>query len=94
MAQTSAEKLEHTEPAEWKATFAKTKRKKAVCPDRNVGESQGEREPHLGEREGDQSGKTLEERISSTVKGGRFQVGKKGQAKKAYSAEVEGSMSG
>ena len=48
------------------AAFAK--RNRAICPDREVGESQGEQEPHLGERE--------EERMDSTVKKGRFPGGK------------------
>ena len=66
-----SEKLEHTAPAEKKgvtsvpqseqvqlrrATFAKRRRNRAICPDRKVGESKGERELHLGER-GDQSGR-------------------------------------
>ena len=72
MAQASAEKLEHTGPAEKErmasvperaagkyagATLAKSKRNRAVSPEYQIeeGESQGEREPHLGEKEGDQS---------------------------------------
>ena len=39
------------------AAFAKRKRNRAVCPEYQIvrgGESQGEREPQLGGREGDQ----------------------------------------
>ena len=35
-----------------------------------------------------------EERVDSTVKEGRFQGGKRGQARRASLEEVEGSMSG
>ena len=49
-------------------------------------ESQGEREPHLGEREREREGGGSErdhgeERVSYTVKKGRFQGGKGGQAR-------------
>ena len=62
IAQASAEKLEHTGPAE-----KERKRRSRPCQkekeqsrlsrvsDHEGGESQGERKPHLGEREGDQS---------------------------------------
>ena len=60
------------------------------APNRMVGESQGGQESHLSEREGDHG----EERVDSTVKEGRFQVGKGGQIKRASLGEVEGSMSG
>ena len=50
-------------------------------PDHEGGESQGERE-HGNER------------VDSTVKEGRFQGGKGGQARRASLEEVEGSMSG
>ena len=67
MAQASAEKLDHTEPAKKKSLAIETavgkyaraaffKRKRNRAPDRKGGESQGERKPHLCEREGDQSG--------------------------------------
>ena len=62
-------------------------------PDRKVGESQGEREPHLGER-GESEREHEEERVDSTVKEGRFQGGEGGQARRASLGEVEGSMSG
>ena len=75
MAQASAEKLEHTEPADkervasvsqreqyWqerRSRLCQKKRNKGVCPEYQImgggGESQGGREPHLDEREGDQS---------------------------------------
>ena len=63
MAQASAEKLEHTGPVEkeraasmpessWQVGQSRLSR----VLDRKVGESQGEREPHLGEKEGYQGG--------------------------------------
>ena len=71
----SAEKLEHTGPAEKERVasvpqreqlastpeppLSKKKKNRAVCPEYQVmreRESQGERQPHLDEREGDQSG--------------------------------------
>ena len=79
MVQASAEKLEHTEPAEkrelpqcrresiWQerqsCLYQKEKEQSHLsrAPDREMGESQSKREPHLGEREGDQS-KSMEEK--------------------------------
>ena len=69
MVQASAEKLEHTGPAEKKRVVsmpqreqlgkytraALAKRKVNRAPDRERGESQGEREPYLGKKERDQS---------------------------------------
>ena len=56
-------------------------------PDRKVGESQGEREPHLGEKErGSQ--------VDSTVKKSRFQGREGGHAKRISLGEVGGSMIG
>ena len=58
-------------------------------------ESQGVREPHLGERE--RGGSEQEhgvERVDSTVNEGRFQGGKNEQARRASLEKVEGSMSG
>ena len=64
MAQASAEKLEHTGPAEKERVasvpqseqLANTpepplpkKKNRAVCPDHKVGESQGGRQSHLGQ---------------------------------------------
>ena len=62
-------------------------------PDRKGGESQDEREPHLGER-GRSEREHEEERVHFTAKKGRFQVGKGGQARRASLGEVEGSISG
>ena len=73
MAQASAEKLEHTGPAEkervasvhressWQERRSRPCQKEkeqsrlSKVPDHEGGESQDGREPHLGEREGDQS---------------------------------------
>ena len=108
MAQASAEKLEHTGPAEKErvasaaqrafgkyagAYFAKRKRNRVVCPDHERGESQGGQKPHLGERGGSER-KQEEERVNSTVKEGRLQGGKGGQARRASLEQVEESMSG
>ena len=61
------------------------------APDRKVGKSQGEREPHLGERERGGSGQEHEEiRVDPTVEKDRFQGGKGGQARRA---SLEGSSS-
>ena len=57
-----------------------------------MGESQGEREPHLVERERAQS-MSMERKELTTVKKGGIQGGEGGQAKRAF-LEVEGSMSG
>ena len=59
-----------------------------------VGESQDEREPHFGEREGESEREHREEKVDSTVKKDRFQEGEGGQAKRACLGEVEESMSG
>ena len=60
-----------------RAAFAKKKRNRAVSPEYQIvrGESQGEREPHLEEREGDQSESKRKKGVDSTVKEGRFQGG-------------------
>ena len=73
MAQASAEKLEHSGPAEKERVVSVPQREQLVstpepplpngkkqsrqsrAPDVEGGESQGEREQHLGEKEGDQS---------------------------------------
>ena len=74
MAQASAQKLEHTGPAEkervasvpqressWQERRSRPYQKEkeqsrlSKAPDHEGGESQDGREPHLGEREGDQS---------------------------------------
>ena len=71
MAQASAEKLEHTRPAEKERVTSVPENSRQVyqsrlcqkeqsrmsrAPDRKVGEGQDEREPHLGEKEGYQGG--------------------------------------
>ena len=64
------------------------------APDHEGEESQDGREPHLGERGGESEREHGVKRVDSTVKEGRFQGGKGGQAKKAFLEQVEGSMSG
>ena len=59
-----------------------------------MGESQGEREPHLGEREGGSYREHGEERVNAAVKESRFQREEGGQTKRAFVGDVEGSMSG
>ena len=63
-------KLEHTGPdkkgglsatkratgKDARAAFSTRKRNRAICPDREMGESQGKREPHLVEKEKGQNG--------------------------------------
>ena len=107
MAQASAEKLEHTGPAEKERVasvpqseqLASTpeppfpKEKETEPSDRKVEESEGEREPHLGGKRGIR-GKHGEERVNSSVKQSRYQKGEAGQARRASLGEVEGNMSG
>ena len=109
MAQASAEKLEHTGPAEEKgvasvpqreqlaSTRQEAKRKKeqsrlSRVPDHEGGESQSGRELHLA-RGGSEREHGVE-RVDSTVKEGRFQGVKGGQARRASLEQVQGSMSG
>ena len=114
MAQASAEKLEHTVPAEKErvasvpqsravgknagAAFNKRKRNRAVCPEYQI--MRGERvkmgeSRTIGERRGGGSEREHGvERVDSTVNEGRFQGGKRGQARRASLKQVEGSMSG
>ena len=61
--------------------------------DHEEGESQGGREPHLGEKGGSER-EHGEERVDSTVNEGRFRGGKGGQARRASLGEIEGIMSG
>ena len=63
-------------------------------PNRDVGESQDEREPHIGEREGGAEWKHREERVDYQVKEGRFRGEEGGKARRASLGKVEGSMSG
>ena len=72
----------------------KEKSRLSRVPDHEGGESQDGREPHLGEKEGDQSESMEWERVDSTVNEGRFQGGQGGQAKRASLEQVKGSMSG
>ena len=51
-------------------------------------ESQGEREPHLGERGGSEP-EHGEERVDSTVKKGRFQRGEGGKVRRASLRELD-----
>ena len=63
------------------------------APDHEGGESQGGREPHLGERGKSQREHGVE-RVDSTVYEGRFQGEVREQARRASLEQVEGSMSG
>ena len=80
MAQVSAEKVEHTGPAEKKKVATEravgkyTKKNRVL--DRAGGESQGGREKEESEREHGQ------QRMDSTVKEGRFQEGEGKQARR------------
>ena len=109
MAQASAEKLEHTGPAEKERVASAPRREQMAsrpcqkqkkqsrlskAPDHEMGESQGGRQPHLGKREGESEREHGGERVDSTVKEGRFQGVKGRQARKASLEEIEGSMSG
>ena len=77
------------------AAFAKRKRNRAVCPKHQImgGESQGGREPHLGERGGSER-EHQEKKVNYAMKEGRFHEGKGGQARRASLEQVEGNMSG
>ena len=60
-------------------------------PDREMGESRGERKPHLGEKE---QGQSMESKESAPIpKQGRFQGGEEGKAKRVSLGEVGESMS-
>ena len=58
-----------------------------------MGESQGEREPYLGERGGSER-EHGKKRVDSTVKESRFQGNEGGPPETASLGEVEESMSG
>ena len=77
------------------AALAKRKRNGVVCPEYQImmGErvKVGESRPLKG---GGSEGKHGEEKVDSTVKEGRFQGGKGGQARRAFIEEVEESVSG
>ena len=106
MVQASAEKLEHTGPAEkkewpqchkessWQERQSRhcQKKKEHSCPSRVPGRKVGESRT-LARK----SGSELEhgkERVAFTLKESRFQEGKGGQARRASLGEVEGSMRG
>ena len=73
----------------------KEERRQSRVPNREWGESHGERELHLNERERERSEREHEEkRVSSTAKEGRFQGEEGEQARRAYLWDVQGSMSG
>ena len=106
MAQASAERLEHTGPAEKERVVSVPQRENSwqvrqsrLCQ-KEKEQSRLSRIPdHEGERVKVSESRTLareheEERLDSTVKEGRFQGGKGRQAKRASLDEVEGSMSG
>ena len=61
--------------------------------DHEEGDSQGEREPHLGETEGDQSENMERRKWDSTMKEVGLQGGEGGQARRAFLGAIEGSMS-
>ena len=78
------------------AALAKRKTNRAVCPEYQI--MRGER-VKMGEsraltRERGSEREHGVERADSTVKEGRFQGGKEGQARRASLGEVEGSKSG
>ena len=64
------------------------------APDHEGEESQGGREPHLGEKEGGSEREHGVDRVDSTVNESRLQGGKGGQARRASLEQVEGSISG
>ena len=104
MGQVSTEKLEHTGQAEKKAVgkyardaFAKKKRNRAVILEHQIMREERVKvdESHTLARERVGSDREHEEeRVNSTVKEGRFQGGKGGQARRPSLKQVEGSMSG
>ena len=57
------------------------------------GESQGEREPHFGER-GRSKREHGVEKVDSTMNESRFRGGQGGKARRASLEQVQGSMSG
>ena len=110
MAQASAEKLKHTGPAKKERVASmpqreqlasvpeppcqKEKIRQSRVPDHERGrDSRWARAAPWREKEGSEW-EHEKERVDSTVKEGRFQGGKQGQAKRASLGEVEDSMSG
>ena len=104
MAQASTEKLRKDwrqcpEKAVGKyagAAFAKRRKNRAVSPEYQIirGERVKVSENRTLARERGSEWKHEKERVDSTVKEGRFQGGKGGQARRASLEQVEGSMSG
>ena len=112
MAQASAEKLEHTGPAEKERVASVPQREqlarmaelplskgKGTEPSVQSTRSLGGRESRWARVAPWQERKRSEwehdeERVDSTVNGGRFQGGKGGQPTRASLEQVEGSMSG
>ena len=111
MVQASAEKLEHTGPAETERVASVPQREQlASMPEPSLPKGKGtepsvqstrsweERESrwgelHLGGRGGSEQ-EHGEERVGSTLKKGRFQGAKGGQARRASLEKKEGSVSG
>ena len=94
MAQASAEKLEHTGPAEKEWPQCHRESNWQVCQIMGGGrESRWARAASWRER-GRSEQEHKKQRVDSTVNEGRFQGGKGGQARRASLEEVEGSMSG
>ena len=107
MAQASAEKLEHTGPAEKERVASVPQRKQlASTTESSLPKGKGtEYQIMIGERVKMGESRTLasergserehgEERVESTVNVGSFQGRKGGQATRASLEQVEGSMSG
>ena len=77
-----------------RATFAKGKRKKAVCPKHQIVRWERVKMRDLPwQKRGASEKEHGKERVDFTVKKGRLQKDEGGQARRA-SLEVEGSMSG
>ena len=70
-----------------KSSWQERQSRLSRATDREVAESQGEREPHLGERGGSERG--YEERVDSTMTEVGFKGGEEGQARRASLEEEE-----
>ena len=79
-----------------RAALAKTKRNRAVCPEHQIlrGERVKVSESRTLAREREIRARAWGERVTSTVKEGRFQGEERGQARRASLGDVEGSRSG
>ena len=107
MAQASAEKLEHTGPAEKEkvASVPKREHRSRLCQKEKEQSRLSRVSDHEGRRElrwaraapwrvrGGSEQKHEVERVDSTVNEGRFQKGKGGHARRASLEQVEASMS-